>query len=416
VKELDALLSEPRLARLFAALEATGCETRIVGGAVRDALLGITPQEVDLATPAHPEAVMIAAERAGFKVAPIGLDHGTVTIVVDGEPFEVTTLREDVETYGRAAKVRFGADFERDALRRDFTVNALSLTPDGVLHDYAGGREDLAARRIRFIGDPAKRIAEDYLRILRFFRFHATIGEGPIDRDGLHAAILARANLAILSRERVGAELLKLLAARGAPATVRIMCETGVLEALLGLGFPARLERLAAIEAARKARPDPVLRLAALAVLIKEDAERVRVSLRLSNGEHARLSRMGRQCEERHGIDAPFTRQELLELAFHEGRRGALDALALLQAESGAGGEDARWREALDFLESSEPPVFPLKAGDLMRRGVAPGRELGAILKRLQADWIRAGFPSDPRKLVELIEQATAQGRQDRSG
>jgi poly(A) polymerase len=357
---------------------------------------------------------MSGAERAGFKVAPIGLDHGTVTIVVDGAPFEVTTLREDVETYGRAAKVRFGADFERDALRRDFTVNALSLTPDGVLHDYAGGRDDLAARRVKFIGDPATRIAEDYLRILRFFRFHAAIGQGPIDRDGLHAAILARGKLVILSRERVGAELLKLLAARGAPATVRIMCETGILEALLGLGFPARLERLAAIQTARQAPPDPVLRLAALAVLVREDTDRVRVSLRLSNGDHARLARMTRLCEERHGAEAPFTRQELLELVFHEGR-GAWDALALLQAESGAGAEDAGWRAAFDFVEASEAPVFPLKASDLMRRGVAPGRELGAILKRLQADWIRAGFPSDPRKLAELIEKSTAQGLQGRS-
>ena len=412
---LDALLRDPKLARLFAALAATGCETRIVGGAVRDALLGITPKEVDLATPAHPEDVMRAADRAGFKVAPIGLDHGTVTIVVDGEPFEVTTLREDVETYGRAAKVRFGADFERDALRRDFTVNALSLTPDGVLHDYAGGREDLEARRIRFIGDPAKRIEEDYLRILRFFRFHAAIGEGPIDGDGLHAALTAREMLKILSRERVGAELLKLLAARGAPATLRIMCETGILEALLGLGFPARLERLATIEAAREAPPDPLLRLAALAVLITEDAERVRVALRLSNGEHARLMRVARLCETRHGQAAPSTRQDLLELIFHEGRRGALDALALLQAESGASPTDAQWRWAFDFVNASEAPAFPVKAADLMRRGVAPGRELGAILKRLQADWIRAGFPSEPQKLADLIEKATQQSQSGQS-
>ena len=415
MKALDALLRDPKLARLFAALEATGCETRIVGGAVRDALLGIAPKEVDLATPAHPEDVMRAAERAGFKVAPIGLDHGTVTIVVDGEPFEVTTLREDVETYGRAAKVRFGADFERDALRRDFTVNALSLTPDGVLHDYAGGREDLAARRIRFIGDAEKRIEEDYLRILRFFRFHAAIGEGPLDPDGLHAAIRAREKLKILSRERVGAELLKLLAARGAPATLRIMCETGILEALLGLGFPARLERLAAIEAAREAPPDPLLRLAALAVLITEDAERVRVSLRLSNGEHARLMRIARLCETRRGLAAPSTRQELMELIFHETRRGALDALVLLQVESGASPIDAQWRWAFDFVNASEAPAFPVKAADLMRRGVAPGRELGAILKRLQADWIRAGFPGEPQKLADLIEKAMQQSQSGQS-
>ena len=409
MKALETLLREPKLARLLSALAATGCETRIVGGAVRDALLGIAPQEVDLATPALPEVVMSAAARAGFKVAPIGLDHGTVTIVVDGEPFEVTTLREDVETYGRAAKVRFGGDFERDAMRRDFTVNALSLTPDGVLHDYAGGREDLAARRIRFIGDPATRIAEDYLRILRFFRFHASIGEGPLDKAGLHAAIMARQELAILSRERVGTELLKLLAARGAPATLRIMCETGILEALLGLGFPGRLERLAAMKLAREAPPDPVLRLGALAILVREDAERVRDSLRLSNAEHARLARMARLSEERHGLEAPSTRQELLELIFYEGRRGAWDALALLQAESGACAEDARWREAFDVVEASEAPVFPVKAADLMHRGIAPGRALGAALKRLQADWIRAGFPNEPRKLAALIEKAARQ-------
>jgi tRNA nucleotidyltransferase/poly(A) polymerase len=197
-----SMLDDPRLATLFAALSKTGAETRVVGGAVRDALLGLPPHEIDLATTALPDAVLAAARDAGLKGVPTGIEHGTVTIVVAGTPFEVTTLREDVETDGRFAKVRFGGDFEQDAKRRDFTINALSLSFDGEIHDYTGGLADIEARRIRFIGDAATRIREDYLRILRFFRFNASHGEGPFDREGLHESIVARENLSRLSRER----------------------------------------------------------------------------------------------------------------------------------------------------------------------------------------------------------------------
>ncbi len=198
MKAAQRLLDDPRLATLFAALAKTGAETRVVGGAVRDALLGLPPHEIDLATSALPEAVLNASRAAGLKGVPTGIEHGTVTIVIAGAPFEVTTLREDVETDGRFAKVRFGGDFEQDAKRRDFTINALSLSPDGEIHDYAGGLADIAARRIRFIGDAATRIREDYLRILRFFRFNASHGEGPFDREGLHESIVARENLSRL--------------------------------------------------------------------------------------------------------------------------------------------------------------------------------------------------------------------------
>jgi len=268
------LLDDPRLATLFAALAPTGAETRVIGGAVRDALYGLPPHEIDLATTALPDAVMRAAATAGIKAVPTGIAHGTVTLVVAGAPYEVTTLREDVETDGRFAKVRFGGDFEQDARRRDFTVNALSLPPDGKLHDYVGGLDDLAARRIRFIGDAATRIREDYLRVLRFFRFNASHGEGAFDRDGLHESILARAQLARLSRERVRAELLKLLVARRAPEVLRAMSQAGVIEVILGMGYPARLARLVAFEAAQGKKPDAVLRLAAFAVLIVEDRGR----------------------------------------------------------------------------------------------------------------------------------------------
>jgi len=406
------VLNDPKLARLLAALAATGRESRVVGGAVRDALLGLEPHEIDIATAALPEAVAKAAQDAGLKAVPTGVAHGTMTVIVEGKPFEVTTLREDVETYGRAAKVRFGADFEQDALRRDFTVNAMSLSPDGRLYDYTGGQADLAARRIRFIGDPATRIAEDYLRVLRFFRFHAAIGEGPLDPPGLHAAILARENLRLLSRERIRAELLKFLVARRAVATAREMSQAGVIEILLGMAYPARLEHFVAIETTRGAPPDPVARLAAFAVLVREDAERLRLRLRLSNAEHARLALAATLAEELHGRDGRFFAQELKTMLFLHGRDAAAAALTLAQADCAAPPDDAQWRFAANFIMEAEPPTFPVKGADLVALGVAPGRALGAALKRLQANWIRAGFPRDPRRVLQLLEDVATNGKE----
>jgi poly(A) polymerase len=401
------LLNDPRLARLFAALERAGGETRIVGGAVRDALLGLRPHEVDLATTALPERVMQAAREAGLKPVPTGVEHGTVTIVVDGTPFEVTTLREDVETDGRFARVRFGADFEQDALRRDFTVNALSLSPNGRLHDYTGGRDDLAARRVRFIGDAATRIAEDHLRALRFFRFSASIGDGALDAQGLHAAIVARENLSRLSRERVRAELLKLLVTKRAVEIARVMSQSGIVEVVLGVAYPARFERFAQIEAAAGRAPDAVGRLGAFAALTVEDAERLRERLRLSNGEHARIALSAAVLEGLHGDREPRGENELLRLLFLHGREGAADAMTLAHTESGAAPDAADWSRATRFLAQSAAPVFPVRGADLIARGVLPGQTLGATLKTLQANWIRAGFPRDPQTVMRLVEEAT---------
>jgi poly(A) polymerase len=218
---LGDLLRHPRLRLLLEALNGDGEETRLVGGAVRNALLGRPVTDRDCTTTATPHVTMQRAEAAGFKPVPTGIEHGTVTVVVDGEPFEVTTLREDVTTDGRRAVVRFGRDFAADARRRDFTINALSVSRDGRLHDYTGGVADLAARRVRFIGDARNRIREDFLRILRFFRFHAEYGEGEPDPAGLAAAVRERAGLAGLSHERIRTELLKLLAAPGAVETLQ---------------------------------------------------------------------------------------------------------------------------------------------------------------------------------------------------
>src|SRR5438094_1100138 len=257
------------------------------------ALFGIPHGDVDIATTALPAEVMRRAAAAGFKPVPTGIDHGTVTVVVEGRPFEVTTLREDVETFGRHATVRFGRDWTRDAERRDFTMNALSLSADGVAHDYVGGLADLRARRVRFIGDAATRIAEDYLRILRFFRFHAAYGEGAPDPQGLAACIDARAGLEQLSRERVRMEVFKLLVAKHAVPTLALMTEIGLLEQVLG-GVPllASYANMIKLEAALALASDPVRRLGALSVSVAEDAERLRERLRLANAEYERLASM----------------------------------------------------------------------------------------------------------------------------
>ena len=223
-----AWLREGPLPRLLDVLDRDGEEARVVGGAVRNALLGEPVGDIDVATTAVPEEVMRRAEAAGFKPVPTGIEHGTVTVVIDGTPFEVTTLREDVETFGRHARVAFGRDWRRDAERRDFTMNALYAARDGTIHDHVGGLADLEERRVRFIGDPARRIAEDYLRILRFFRFHAAYGHGgQPDADGLAACIAARAGLETLSRERVRMEMLKLLVAPHAVPALAAMSGGG---------------------------------------------------------------------------------------------------------------------------------------------------------------------------------------------
>jgi poly(A) polymerase len=207
-------------ARVLRLLNGNGEEARVVGGAVRNALLKIPTGDIDIATTALPDEVIRRARAAGIKSVPTGIQHGTVTLVVDGQPFEVTTLREDTETFGRKAKVAFGRDWVRDAERRDFTINGLSVDADGVVHDHVGGLDDIAAKRVRFIGDPNQRIAEDYLRILRFFRIHAAYGAGEPDRAGYLACIAARAGLATLSAERVRMEMLKLMVAQGAAAAI----------------------------------------------------------------------------------------------------------------------------------------------------------------------------------------------------
>jgi tRNA nucleotidyltransferase/poly(A) polymerase len=400
---IERLLARPPLQKLFKALD--GEDIRVVGGAVRNALLGEAIADIDIAAAALPEVIAEKAQKAGLRVVPTGIEHGTLTLVFDGTHFEVTSLREDVETDGRRAKVRFGRDFAADALRRDFTVNALSVDAGGKLYDYTGGLADLAARRIRFIGAPEKRIAEDFLRILRFFRFSAAYGAGPLDAEGFAACIAQRAGIAHLSRERIGAETLKILAAKRAGFVLQAMSGAGLLGYLRVAPWPARMLRLAAILAARQ-KADPLLALAALALHSEADAERLGEGLRLSNAQKRRLAGMAKVSALWHGAPHAPEPAPLREALFLHGAPAARDALALIQAESAAEPDDAGFFRADAFLRDTPAPKPPFAASDFLARGLAQGAELGEALKRLQALWIRAGFPQEPHIVARLIDDA----------
>ena len=406
-------LDDARLKRVLAALDGEGEEARVIGGAVRNALLGEHVHEVDVTTTATPAVIIERAQKAGLRAVPTGFDHGTITIVVEGVPFEATTLREDVETHGRHATVRFGRDFCADALRRDFTINQLAVDAQGRVHDYAGGLADVAARRVRFIGDAMTRVREDYLRILRFFRFHAAFAEGPMDADAMHACITLRHGLAGLSRERVHAELMKLLVARRASESVEVMTHSGILdETLAGVPNPHRLRRVKAIEAALRLSPDAVLRLAALAVQVEEDARRLRARLRMSNAHEARLVAAARALVAWHGIEAAPDDRRLREGHYRHGRQAALDALMLAHAESRADAGDANWLAAFAFLRDASEMKLPVNGADFIARGVHPGRAMGAALKRFEDAWIAADFPSDAGEIARLADAAAHDSQQ----
>lgn len=389
--------------RLIGAVAIDGDEVRVVGGAVRNWLAGMPPGDLDLATTALPHEVVARVEAAGFRAVPTGIEHGTVTVVAEGAGCEVTTLRRDVETDGRRARVSFGRDWQADAARRDFTINAMSLSSDGRLHDYFGGRDDLERGRVRFIGEAIQRVREDRLRILRLFRFHAVYGRGAVDREALHAAIAERAGLALLSRERIRAEILKLLAAERAAEVLQVMADAGLLDRILG-GVPlcAGVARLAAIEAALGRPADPALRLAALAVLVREDAQRLRERLALSNEELRRLDGVGHGWRQAEAGLEPGPAKALLHAV---GSRGYRDRLMVAFARSGADAADPGWRTALALPERWRPPVFPVTGEMLLAHGVPAGPDLGARLARLRQLWVAADFPTDRGAVLELVER-----------
>ena len=396
--------------RVLRLLNANGEEARVIGGAVRNALLDIPIGDIDIATTAVPDEVIRRAKAAGIKSVPTGIDHGTVTLVVDSRPFEVTTLREDTETYGRKAKVAFGRDWVGDAHRRDFTMNALSVDVDGVVHDHVGGLDDIAVRRVRFIGDANERIAEDYLRILRFFRIHAAFGAGEVDRAGYLACIAGRAGLATLSAERVRMEMLKLLVADGAASAVAAMVDGGLLQPILaGVAYTGPFAAMIAAERLLDLKPDAMRRLAALAVAVTEDAKRIAARLRLSNAETKALDSMGHRWWRLAGMDEARARRLLYRL----GEDSYRNRLMLAWARAGSYGDPEPWRAFATLPQRWSAPKFPLKAADFLARGVAEGPALGQVLTLAEDAWLAADFPLDPAALDSIAGQAVARLNRD---
>ena len=366
-----AFLADPALRAVLAALP----HARLVGGCVRDALLGRPVHDLDLATPDPPEAVMAALREAGLKAVPTGLAHGTVTAVSDHRGFEVTTLRRDIATDGRHAVVAFTDDWREDAARRDFTINAMSMTSDGTVVDHFGGLADLEAGRVRFVGIAAERIAEDYLRVLRFFRFHARYASGPPDAEALAVIRAAVPGLARLSAERVWSELKRILTGPDPAGTVALMRATGVLAAVLPEAGDGAVLR--AIVAAG-APDDPALHLAAL---IEGDGTQAAARLKLSGAEAARLVALRAAICPPDSADDDTLRRALADTP----------KPVLIGASWLAGRSDAlRVR-----LLAMSVPVFPLAGRDLVARGVSPGPAMGEVLRSLRAWWLAGGCRAD---------------------
>lgn len=389
---------------VVAALRAEGQEIRFVGGCVRDAVLGLPVRDVDIATPDAPETVMALLARAGIKTVPTGIDHGTVTAISGGKPYEVTTLRKDVETFGRHARVAFTNDWRADAARRDFTINALSCSPEGEVWDYFGGIADARAGRIRFVGDPRERIAEDYLRLLRFFRFLAHYGKAEVDSEALAAAAEAAPMLAKLSGERIRDELLRLLAASNPLPTLRLMRNHRILESVLPeVENVERLEQLLALHP----QADPLLRLAALLSCDAKGALNIAERLRLSKADRDRLADL---CAPAFSARPGMVRKELRIGAYRYGRERLKDWLYL----AASAGEGSVEHLEADLKELARQPqlAFPLRGRDLLRLGARRGPELGKLLKELEGWWIERDFKPSREALLEEARRRLGAGAQ----
>jgi tRNA nucleotidyltransferase/poly(A) polymerase len=393
-----AFLRAPGVVAIFTALG--GSETRIVGGAVRDALLGRAVGEIDFATRMPPDAVIAAVEAAGLKAVPTGLAHGTVTVVAHGAGYEVTTLRRDVETDGRRAVVAFTEDWEEDAARRDFTMNALYCAADGTVFDPAGGYEDLRAGRVRFIGSAEERIREDYLRILRFFRFFAWFGSGRPDADGLRAVARLKAGMTVLSAERVWRELKRLLAAPDPARALLWMRTTEVLQTALpeSWGIDA-LPRLLAAEPELGIDPDPMLRLEAILPPRRSRIEELAARLRLSGAERDRLLAWADAPE----ADPDLTEADLRKRLYRSGAAGAHDRIVHAFArehEAGKAAVAGHLRKQRDVVLGWQKPRFPVSGDDLARQGMSAGPAMGERLRELEDRWVESGFALSREELL----------------
>lgn len=379
--------------KVYQALEQAGGSPRFVGGCVRDGLLGRKIRDIDIATPLEPAAVMRAADVAGLKHVPTGIDHGTVTVIADHTGIEVTTLRRDVDTDGRHATVAFTDDWREDAARRDLTMNALSADARGKVYDYFDGIADLKAGKVRFVGAPEDRMREDYLRILRYFRFHADYASGDFDPPALNAARALKAELKSLSGERLRQETLKLLVAKRGVETWRAMLADGIVSSFLPEATTIdRMDKVAKLESRLKVPQDAVRRLAALTVTGSGGA--AAETLKLSNAERDRVMAVTAPRPDFAVSDASLVRRQIYDL----GNAAALD-LVLVDWSA----PESDWQRAYEIVRDWPRPEFPLKGRDVSALGVAAGPEIGRLLKELEAWWIAGDFAADrDHALAEL--------------
>jgi poly(A) polymerase len=389
-------------------MNALGGDARFVGGAVRNALLRQSVSDVDIATPLTPDEVIKRLQAAKLGAVPTGIEHGTVTAIANGKSFEVTTLRRDVATDGRRATVAFTTDWKEDAARRDFTMNALYASADGEIFDYFGGIADLEAGRVRFVGDATIRIREDYLRILRLFRFHAWYGRGEIDKDALHAAAAEKAGIGQLSGERISKEMLRLLEAENPVPVLRLMASSGILgEILPGNLLIPRLERLAQIDANNFFTPDPILRLASL-LPDATSANAVADRFKLSNADRTRLEDV---LGGKDRIVSYLSIKEVRKLLYRLGPKAFKDRATLRWAEDPKDSNAVQWRALLAVADAWDRPEFPLTGREVMNAGVPEGPLVGRILAEVEDWWIDSDFTDDEFSLAERLKavvQATA--------
>ena len=403
-------MNAPATAAVLDALEAAGgadC-ARFVGGCVRNALLGRPVDDIDIATVLTPDQVTQALAAAKLKAVPTGVEHGTVTAVSQGRPFEITTLRRDVATDGRRAVVAFTADWAQDAQRRDFTLNSLYARRDGTIFDPTGhGAADALAGRIVFVGEPDARIREDYLRILRFFRFLAWYGQGPADAAALEACERLRGQIGTLSAERVAKELLKLLAADDPRESVALMARTGVLGEVLPAPIDlARFESLTAIEADQLFESDPVLRLAALLPDDQVGATQLAERLRLSNAERDRITAALSPTPELKSWMSP---REIRRAVYRDGQAVFRDRAKLAWARATGTATTPQWRGMIALAEGWTAPAFPLTGEDVIAAGVPKGPMVGQVLREVEDWWVDHDFLDDKLSAVEKLK-AVAQG------
>lgn len=409
-------LADADLQRLLSALSEDGEKARIAGGAVRNALLGEEVSDIDIAATTTPEETTRRAEKAGYRAVPTGAEHGTITVIAGHRPYEVTTLRADVETDGRRARVVFGRDWKADAERRDFTINGLFAEPDGTVVDLVGGLDDLAARRLRFIGDAETRIREDYLRILRFFRFFAWYGDGRPDAEGLKASARLKEGLDRLSAERVWAELRKLLGAPDPSRALLWMRQAGVLSRVLPESERWGIDAVHGLVRAERDLGWPADAMLRLEAIVPPDAERMAAlaeRLKMSKAEAARL----REWALAGPVAAETTEGALARLLYRGDRQGVADRLKLelAAARARAVNDTAELVKAggyarlLGFLDRWTKPAFPLRGADVIPLGATPGPQMGALLAQLELDWIESGFVLDREALLERAAKRIAQ-------